>query len=242
MANLEDYETTDLLSELKRRYNCLGKPQGNFVFLGPPGSGKGTQSHILKNSHCYCHVSTGDLFREAIKSGTPLGLKAKEFIDKGLLVPDDLTLSLVQERINSPKCRRGFLLDGYPRNISQAKDLGKLLKSVGKKLNGVFSFNASDEVIEKRVVGRLVHPGSNRVYHKVFKPPKEEGKDDLTGEPLITRKDDSPDIIRKRLEVYKKETAPLVEYYNNENLHHSVNANNSVESITKVIFLGFNFV
>ncbi|UKK00467.2 adenylate kinase [Theileria orientalis] len=235
MTKLEDFETADLLAELKRRYNCLGKPQGNFVLLGSPGSGKGTQSQILKETHCYCHLSTGDLFREAIKTGTPTGLKAKKYLESGLLVPDDISLGVVEEKINTPRCRRGFLLDGYPRNISQAKDFENLLTSLGKKLNGVLFFKVPDEVVIKRMTGRLIHPGSNRVYHKEFKPPKVDGKDDITNEPLITRKDDSPEIVKKRLELYKKETEPLVEHYKNLNLLKNIDANKQEKEITKDI-------
>ncbi|EKX72122.1 adenylate kinase, putative [Theileria equi strain WA] len=235
MTNLEDFETVDLLNELKRRYSCLSKPEGNFVLLGPPGSGKGTQSALLKNSHCYCHLSTGDLIREAIRNNTQIGQKTKEYVDKGLIVPDEYVTGLIEEKINTPKCRRGFLLDGFPRTETQAEKLSSMLKSSGKELNGVILFKMSDDELEKRITGRLIHPGSNRVYHKIFKPPKVPGKDDITNEPLVSRTDDTPEIIKKRMEQYRELTQPLVEYYNKKGLLKEVDASASEANVQKAV-------
>ncbi|KAK2195680.1 bifunctional P-loop containing nucleoside triphosphate hydrolase/Adenylate kinase [Babesia duncani] len=235
MSKLEDFETAELLKELKRRYNCLGKPEGSFIFMGAPGSGKGTQSQKLKDSHCYCHISTGDLIRNAINSGKPLGLRVKHYLEKGHLVPDKEVLELVEDKISTQQCRRGFILDGFPRTEQQAKDLQKLLSSIGKKVNGVFLFNLPDEEIEKRVTGRRVHPGSGRTYHTIFKPPKVEGRDDITNEPLIHRKDDNLDVVKNRLAVYRKETVPVINHYKNSGLLKEIDASKNEQEINTIV-------
>ncbi|KAL8433528.1 hypothetical protein ACSSS7_003819 [Eimeria intestinalis] len=217
-ASLERVSTADLLEELKRRYNCLSKPEGRYVFIGAPGSGKGTQSFNLRQSHCYCHISTGDMLRDAVAAGTELGKKAKGIMAAGQLVPDDLVLDLLAERIRSPECSRGFILDGYPRNDSQATALQKLLASQKQKLDGVIFFDTPEETLIQRVSGRRVHPASGRVYHTTFHPPKVEGKDDVTGEDLVQRKDDNEETLRKRLQVFNQQTFPLVQRYEREGL------------------------
>lgn len=218
MANLDKVSTTDLLEELKRRYNCLSKPEGRYVFIGAPGCGKGTQSFNLRQSHCYCHLSTGDMLRDAVAAGTELGKKAKDIIAAGQLVPDDLVLSLLDERMRQPECARGFILDGYPRNEQQAIALQKLLESQKQKLDGVIYFDTPEETLIKRVSGRRIHPASGRVYHTVFSPPKVPGKDDITGEDLIQRKDDNEETLRKRLQVFNQQTLPLVNRYEKQGL------------------------
>lgn len=225
MSGLEAYETEALYAELQRRYSCLNKPTGNFIFMGAPGSGKGTQSLSLMKSHCYCHLSTGDILRSAINKGDPIGMEAKKHMDQGRLVPDSVVLKLVENKINTEQCSRGFILDGFPRTDVQAKGLHKLLESVGKKINGVLLFECPDEEIEKRITGRLVHVPSGRVYHKVTRPPKVPMKDDITNEPLIQRKDDSLEVIRTRLAAYHKQTEPLSKYYDGLGLLHRFNAN-----------------
>ncbi|KAL8449586.1 hypothetical protein Emed_003018 [Eimeria media] len=217
-ASLEKVSTADLLEELKRRYNCLSKPEGRYVFIGAPGSGKGTQSSNLRQSHCYCHISTGDMLRDAVAAGTELGKKAKGIMAAGQLVPDDLVLDLLAERIRSPECARGFILDGYPRNDAQATALQKLLASHKQKLDGVVFFDTPEETLVQRISGRRVHPASGRVYHTTFHPPKVEGKDDVTGEDLIQRKDDNEETLRKRLQVFNQQTFPLVQRYEKEGL------------------------
>ncbi|KAL8444664.1 hypothetical protein Emag_005376 [Eimeria magna] len=209
-ASLEKVSTADLLEELKRRYNCLSKPEGRYVFIGAPGSGKGTQSLNLRQSHCYCHISTGDMLRDAVTAGTELGKKAKGIMAAGQLVPDDLVLDLLAERIRSPECSRGFILDGYPRNDAQA--------TAKQKLDGVVFFDTPEETLIQRISGRRVHPASGRVYHTTFHPPKVEGKDDVTGEDLIQRKDDNEETLRKRLQVFNQQTFPLVQRYEKEGL------------------------
>ncbi|CRG94147.1 adenylate kinase, putative [Plasmodium gallinaceum] len=233
--NLENISTIDLLNELKRRYACLSKPDGRYIFLGAPGSGKGTQSLNLKKSHCYCHLSTGDLLREAIEKKSEIGNKVKDIMSEGKLVDDDIVLSLVDEKLKSPQCKKGFILDGYPRNVKQAEDLNKLLQKNQTKLNGVFYFNVPDDVLVKRISGRLIHKPSGRIYHKIFNPPKTPFKDDLTDEPLIQREDDNEEVLKKRLHIFKNETTPLVNYYENKNLLINLDATQPPQDLEKKI-------
>lgn len=233
---LDKVSTADLLEELKRRYNCLSKPEGRYVFLGAPGSGKGTQSLNLHKSHCYCHISTGDMLRDAVAAGTELGKKAKGIMAAGQLVPDDLVLELLAERVRSPECARGFILDGYPRNQEQAEALDKLLASHKQKLDGVIYFDTPEETLIQRISGRRVHPGSGRVYHTVFHPPKVPGKDDVTGEDLIQRKDDNEETLRKRLHVFAKQTFPLVKRYEQQGLLQRVDGSLSSASVSSQLY------
>lgn len=183
-----------------------------IILLGAPGAGKGTQAQFIMNKFGIPQISTGDMFRAAIKEGTELGKKAKALMDEGKLVPDELTVALVQDRISQPDCAKGFLLDGFPRTIPQAD----ALKESGVAIDFVLEFDVADEVIVERMSGRRVHQPSGRTYHVVYNPPKVEGKDDITGEDLIIRKDDKPETVLERLAIYHKQTKPLVEYYGKE--------------------------
>lgn len=183
-----------------------------IILLGAPGAGKGTQAQFLMNKYGIPQISTGDMLRAAIKEGTPLGLEAKKVMDAGQLVSDDLIIGLVKERIAKEDCVNGFLLDGFPRTIPQAD----AMKENGISVDYCLEFDVPDEVIVDRMSGRRVHPGSGRVYHVVYNPPKEEGKDDVTGEDLVIRPDDEAETVRKRLGVYHEQTQPLVDYYKAE--------------------------
>ncbi len=183
-----------------------------IILLGAPGAGKGTQAQFLMDKYGIPQISTGDMLRAAIKAGTPLGLKAKEVMDKGQLVSDEIIIGLVKERIAQDDCAKGFLLDGFPRTIPQAD----AMKAVGVMVDFVLEFDVPDEEIVKRMSGRRVHPGSGRVYHVVFNPPKVEGKDDVSGEDLVIRADDEETTVRKRLDIYHQQTEPLVGYYKAE--------------------------
>ena len=183
-----------------------------IILLGAPGAGKGTQAQFLMDKYGIPQISTGDILRAAIKAGTPLGLKAKEVMDKGQLVSDEIIIGLVKERIAQDDCAKGFLLDGFPRTIPQAD----AMKAVGVVVDFVLEFDVPDEEIVKRMSGRRVHPGSGRVYHLVFNPPMVEGKDDVTGEDLVIRADDEETTVRKRLDIYHQQTEPLVGYYKAE--------------------------
>ena len=180
-----------------------------LILLGGPGAGKGTQANLVKDRYQIPQISTGDMLRAAQKEGTELGLKAKEYMDAGKLVPDDVIIGLVKERIKEPDCEKGFLFDGFPRTIPQAD----AMKEAGVPIEAVVDIDVPDGEIIKRMGGRRVHLASGRTYHIVFNPPKEEGKDDETGEPLIQRDDDKEETVHKRLDVYHAQTEPLVDYY-----------------------------
>jgi adenylate kinase len=180
-----------------------------LILLGPPGAGKGTQANFIRQKFGIPQISTGDMLRAAIKAGTPLGQAAKKVMDAGRLVSDDIIMGLVQERLKQPDCKAGYLFDGFPRTIPQAEQLQK----DGVPLDYVLEIDVPDSAIIERMSGRRVHPASGRTYHVRFNPPKVEGKDDVTGEELIQRVDDLEETVRKRLEVYQRQTRPLVEYY-----------------------------
>ncbi|MEA9390834.1 adenylate kinase [Acerihabitans sp. TG2] len=183
-----------------------------IILLGAPGAGKGTQAQFIMEKYGIPQISTGDMLRAAVKAQSELGKKAKEIMDAGKLVTDELVIALVKERIKQDDCRNGFLLDGFPRTIPQAD----AMKDAGIKVDYVLEFAVPDELIIDRIVGRRVHAPSGRVYHVTFNPPKHEGKDDVTGEPLSTRKDDQEETVRKRLVEYHQQTAPLIGYYQHE--------------------------
>jgi adenylate kinase len=180
-----------------------------LILLGAPGAGKGTQAAFICQKYGIPQISTGDMLRAAVKAGTPLGVKAKQVMDSGALVSDDIIIGLVKERITQPDCANGFLFDGFPRTIPQAD----AMKAAGVKLDFVLEIDVPDSAIIERMSGRRVHLASGRTYHVVFNPPKVAGKDDVTGEDLIQRKDDEEATVRTRLEVYQSQTRPLVEYY-----------------------------
>jgi len=180
-----------------------------LILLGPPGAGKGTQAQVIRQKFGIPQISTGDMLRAAVKAGTPLGLAAKKVMDAGQLVSDDIIIGLVEERLKQPDCKPGYLFDGFPRTIPQAEAMQR--KKVA--LDYVLEIDVPDGEIITRMSGRRVHPASGRTYHVKFNPPKAEGKDDATGEPLVQRDDDKEATVRQRLEVYRKQTRPLVDYY-----------------------------
>ena len=182
-----------------------------LILLGAPGAGKGTQATFLCQKYAIPQVSTGDMLRAAVKAGTPLGMAAKKVMDAGALVSDDIIIGLVKERIAQPDCANGFLFDGFPRTIAQAD----AMKHAGVKLDAVLEIDVPDEAIVERMSGRRAHLPSGRTYHVKFNPPKVAGIDDVSGEPLVQRADDSEQTVKKRLEVYHAQTRPLVDYYAN---------------------------
>ncbi|MET0311704.1 MAG: adenylate kinase [Burkholderiaceae bacterium] len=208
-----------------------------LILLGAPGAGKGTQAAFICKKYGIPQISTGDMLRAAVKAGTPLGLEAKAVMDAGALVSDDLIINLVKERIAQPDCAQGFLFDGFPRTIPQAD----AMKAAGVKLDYVLEIDVPFEAIIERMSGRRSHPASGRIYHVKFNPPKVEGKDDATGEPLIQREDDKEETVRKRLDVYSAQTRPLVDYYSNwakadpsnAPKYRAIGGTGSVEEITK---------
>ncbi|GAA5523885.1 adenylate kinase [Microbulbifer aestuariivivens] len=180
-----------------------------IILLGAPGAGKGTQAQFITEKFGIPQISTGDMLRAAVKEGSPLGLEAKDIMAAGKLVSDDLIIALVKERIAQPDCANGFLFDGFPRTIPQAQ----ALLDADVSIDHVLEIAVDDEEIVKRLSGRRVHEGSGRVYHVIYNPPKEEGKDDVTGEELVQRSDDTEETVRNRLKVYHEQTAPLVGFY-----------------------------
>jgi adenylate kinase len=194
---------------LPLKNNQKGGLQMRLILLGGPGAGKGTQANLVKEKFQIPQISTGDMLRAALKAGTELGLKAKGYMDSGGLVPDDVIIGLVKERIQEADCANGFLFDGFPRTIPQAD----AMKEAGVAIDAVVDIDVPDGEIIKRMGGRRVHLSSGRTYHVTFNPPKVEGKDDETGEDLIQRDDDHEDTVRKRLDVYHAQTEPLIDYY-----------------------------
>jgi adenylate kinase len=180
-----------------------------LILLGPPGAGKGTQAALVREHFHIPQISTGDMLRAAVKAGTPLGLGAKKVMDAGQLVSDKIIISLVTERLKNADCRSGYLFDGFPRTVPQAE----AMRNSGIDVDFVLEIDVDHEEIIRRLSGRRVHPASGRNYHTTFNPPTVPGKDDLTGEPLVQREDDREETVRRRLEVYEKQTRPVVDYY-----------------------------
>ena len=211
-----------------------------LILLGAPGAGKGTQATFICQKYGIPQISTGDMLRAAVKAGTPLGLQAKSVMDSGGLVSDDLIINLVKERIAQSDCAQGFLFDGFPRTIPQAE----AMKAAGVKLDYVLEIDVPFDAIVERMSGRRSHPASGRTYHVKFNPPKVEGKDDVTGEPLVQRPDDQEATVLKRLEVYSAQTRPLVDYYANwaqsdaktAPKYRAISGTGSVEGITARAF------
>ncbi len=199
--------------------------------MGPPGAGKGTQAEKLTEILNIPHISTGDMFRKAIKDQTDLGKQAKSFMDKGELVPDEVTVGIVKDRITEKDCGNGFLLDGFPRTVVQADALAKMLEDLGIKLNSVINVEVPYEELIGRLTGRRICRSCGATYHMVFNPPKDEGVCDKCGGELYQRDDDTEETAKNRLLVYEKQTAPLLEYYNNTGLLVNINGNQSMEEV-----------
>ncbi|XP_040985720.1 adenylate kinase 4-like [Juglans microcarpa x Juglans regia] len=231
-ANLEDVPSVDLMSELLRRFKCSDKPDKRLILVGPPGSGKGTQSPIIKDDYCLCHLATGDMLRAAVAARTPLGVKAKEAMDKGELVSDDLVVGIIDEALKKPSCQKGFILDGFPRTVVQAQKLDEMLEKKGVKVDKVLNFAIHDAILEERITGRWIHPSSGRTYHTKFAPPKVPGSDDVTGEPLIQRKDDTAAVLKSRLEAFHKQTEPVIDYYSKKGIGANLHAEKAPKEVT----------
>ncbi|KAF1776695.1 P-loop containing nucleoside triphosphate hydrolase [Phytophthora cactorum] len=214
--------TASLLSELQKR-------------IEPPGCGKGTQSPRVKDEYCLCHLATGDILRAAVAAGTEMGKKAKAAMESGALVTDEIVVGIIKDAIKSPECRRGFILDGFPRTVVQAKKLDEMLAEENAQVDAVVNFNVPDKVLVERISGRRVHPASGRSYHVKFAPPKVNGKDDITGEPLIQRKDDNEATLGSRLEAFHKQTQPVIDFYRKQGKLTEVNAHTEMDKVTEQI-------
>jgi len=202
----------------------------NLIFLGPPGAGKGTIAVRVKENYQIPHISTGDLFRAHINNKTEIGTQVQAILDSGELVPDELTIEMVRQRLQEDDSRNGFILDGFPRTIPQAESLESFAQ-----INGVLNFELSKESIVKRLSGRRIAKKSGKVYHIHYNPPKIEGKCDESGETLIQRPDDKPEAIENRLEVYQRQTAPLINYYKEKNLLITIDAEPSADEVFKQV-------
>ncbi len=203
----------------------------NIVFLGPPGAGKGTQAKMIAEKYGIPQISTGDMFREHLSKGTELGKKAKEYMDKGQLVPDEIVLGMVEERLKQPDCEKGFILDGFPRTVPQAEALDKLLEKMGKKIDYAILIDVPDEELVKRLTGRRTCKKCGMMYHIVFKPPKEDNKCDVCGGELYQRADDNEETVRNRLKVYHEQTEPIIQYYEQKGVLHRIDGIGSIEEI-----------
>jgi len=228
---LADYSFEALQKEIARRNACSTLPDRRLIFLCPPGSGKGTHAPIIKNDYCLCHLSTGDMLRSAITSGSDVGKQAKAIMDAGGLVSDDIVVNIIKDGIKASNCQKGFILDGFPRTVEQAKKLDAMLADQKTGIDKVVKFDIKDDVLVERIEGRLVHPASGRSYHTKFNPPKVAMKDDLTGEALIHRSDDNAETLKKRLQSYHSSTAPVADYYQQKGVLASVNADTTFQNV-----------
>ncbi|HHL40953.1 MAG TPA: adenylate kinase [Deltaproteobacteria bacterium] len=207
----------------------------NLIFLGAPGAGKGTQAQRIAEKYAIPQVSTGDILRRNVREGTELGRRAREYMDRGALVPDELVVAMVAERLGEPDCAQGFILDGFPRNISQAEALERTLGSLGRELDRVIGIEVDSEELVKRLSGRRVCRSCGASYHVVYNPSKAEGLCDRCGGETYQRDDDKEETIKARLAVYERETLPLVEYYRGKGLYRAVNGVGDVDAVTRAV-------
>jgi len=204
-----------------------------LILLGPPGAGKGTQAALVSQQAGVAHVATGDLFRENIRNQTPLGMEAKAFVDKGALVPDEITVRMLLDRLDHPDTQKGALLDGFPRTVEQARALDEALKQRGQAVEKVLYINVGEEEVVRRLAGRWTCRRCGAVYHQVFSPPKQAGKCDQCGGELYQRDDDKPETVRNRLGVYTQQTAPLIDYYRGQGKLLEVNGEQDADAVGK---------
>ncbi len=205
----------------------------NIILMGLPGAGKGTQADGIVKKYETPHISTGDMFRAAISEGTELGVKAKSYMDQGALVPDEVTIGIVRERLNKPDCEKGFLLDGFPRTVPQAEALDALLADMGRKIEHVLNIEVDPEELVKRLTGRRICKVCGTSYHLQFNQPKVEGKCDKDGGELYQREDDNPETVKNRLDVNMTQTAPLLAFYNAKNVLSNINGQQDIDDVFK---------
>jgi adenylate kinase len=210
-------------------------PELNLILLGPPGSGKGTQGERLQNDFALPYYATGDILRAAVKEGSELGRQAKEYMDRGDLVPDELIIAMIGERVQSEEASDGFILDGFPRTVPQAEALDEEMEDLERRITAVLLIGVPDEEVVRRLGGRRTCEQGGHVYHVEFNPPEKEGVCDVDGSKLIVRNDDKPEVIRNRLEQYKQKTEPLIAYYEDRGLLHRIDGANSPDQVEEQI-------
>ncbi|KKK13904.1 adenylate kinase cytosolic [Aspergillus rambellii] len=227
------------IEDLEGRLSSGSKPKSvaehmRLILMGPPGAGKGTQAPKIKEKFCVCHLATGDMLRSQVAKKTELGREAKKIMDQGGLVSDEIMVNMIKSELeNNVECKNGFILDGFPRTVAQAERLDDMLDARKQKLQHAIELQIDDALLVARITGRLVHPASGRSYHKIFNPPKEEMKDDITGEPLIQRSDDNADTLKKRLGTYHAQTAPVCEYYKKTGIWKGIDASQEPGQVWK---------
>lgn len=238
---------TDLVHKLELRVKELedklthasGGPKPStdgvrMILMGPPGAGKGTQAPKIKEKFSCCHLATGDMLRSQVAKKTTLGKEAKKIMDQGGLVSDEIVIGMIKAELETnTECKGGFILDGFPRTVIQAQRLDEMLKERNQKLQHAVELQIDDGLLVSRITGRLVHPASGRSYHKIFNPPKEDMKDDITGEPLIQRSDDNAEALKKRLVTYHQQTAPVVGYYQKTGIWKGIDASQEPGQVWK---------
>ncbi len=207
----------------------------NIILLGPPGGGKGTQAKRIVEKYGIPHIATGDILRDAVAKGTELGKKAKEYMERGELVPDEIVIGIVKERIKKPDCEKGFLLDGFPRTINQAEALDDMLKELGKKIDAVIYIDVPEDEVVKRISYRRSCRKCGAVYNLIYSPPKEDNKCDKCGGELYQRDDDKEEVVRQRFKVYMENTAPLIEYYEKRGILYRVDGTRSIDDVWQQI-------
>ncbi|KAF2836923.1 adenylate kinase [Patellaria atrata CBS 101060] len=247
-------ELKSLVEKLEKRVHELeAKLEGNpsssasssgsmrMILIGPPGAGKGTQAPKIKEKFCVCHLATGDMLRAQVAKKTALGREAKKIMDQGGLVSDEIMVNMIKSELESnSECKNGFILDGFPRTVAQAERLDGMLAEKSQKLMHAVELQIDDNLLVSRITGRLVHPASGRSYHKIFNPPKETMKDDVTGEPLIQRSDDNADALKKRLVTYHQQTFPVVGYYQKTGIWKPIDASQEPGQVWKSLLKVFD--
>ncbi|EPQ64441.1 Bgt-1275 [Blumeria graminis f. sp. tritici] len=213
------------LSNVQRTTDASYDGKVRMLLIGPPGAGKGTQAPKIKERFSCCHLATGDMLRSQVAKQTTLGKEAKKIMDQGGLVSDDIVIGMIKSELETnAECKKGFILDGFPRTVTQAERLDSMLLERNEKLQNAIELQIDDSLLISRITGRLIHPASGRSYHKVFNPPQKEMKDDITGEPLIQRSDDNAEALKKRLVTYHQQTAPVVDYYRKSGIWKGIDA------------------